>query len=198
MKNLILLIIFVLPMALFSGAPSCLDGMEVSLVDCNGRVIKTGKLNSQGRLELSGAKDVCWDIKLTNNGKSVVLGVNNTKGKKNNPIHNPKNTSGENPLYQSKISDIKGGSELLKSNHEAAHIVQQKNGSRSEASLEETNNAERVQGNINTSRANIKNKNKRNGISGEGFDNDCDDNIEISITSIGKGRIKISCITLKR
>ncbi len=196
MRDLILLILFVLPLTLFSAAPRCLDGMEVSLLDCNGKVVKTGKLNKQGKLEFSGVKDVCWDIKLSNNGNSVTLGVNNTKGKKTNPLHEPNNTSGENPLYESKISDIKGGSDLLIA-HELTHVVQQKAGSRGEASIDETNSAERVQGNINTSRSNIKNQNKRTSNS-DGLDNDCDGDIEISVTSIGKGRIKVSCVTLER
>ena len=99
MKKLLLLLMFVLPTALFSASPSCVAGMEVSIIDANGKVIKKGKLNSQGRLSLSGVEDAVWDVKLTNNGKSVVLGINNTKGKRGNPLHNSNNNNAENPLY---------------------------------------------------------------------------------------------------
>lgn len=184
MKNLLQVILFVLPLTLFSAAPRCLDGMEVSLLDCNGKVVKTGKLNSQGRLELKGVKDDCWDIKLTNNGKSVVLGINNTKGKRGNPLHNSNNNNAENPLYKSKISEVKGGSDLLVA-HEAAHVIQQKAGKNNKSD-----------GNINTSRANIKNQRLDADSDNDGVDEDCDD-ATILVTAKGDGKVEIQISILK-
>lgn len=215
MKNLIVLLLISLPMVLFSAAPTCLDGMEVSLVDCNGKVVKTGKLNSQGKLTLDGADPACaWDVKLSNNGQSIILEVNTANGgiDKATPIMYKTNgdidkatpqlnkASGKGgkatPLmYNKKMSDVKGGSELMKSSHEAAHVVQQKSGLRAEAGLDETNSADRVEGNINTSRGNIKNQNKRSN-NGNGDLEDCDD-ANISVTAKGNGKVEITVSTIK-
>ena len=174
-------------MALFSAAPTCLEGMEVSLVDCNGKVVKTGKLNSQGKVTLDGTDPDCaWDVKLTNNGKSVILGVNKASGgiDKATPV-----------MYKNKLSEVKGGSEFMTSSHEAAHVVQQKSGLRAETTLDETNNAGRVDGSINTSRSNIKNQNKSSN-NRNGDHEDCDD-ANISVTSKGNGKVEIIVSTIK-
>ena len=184
MKNLLLILMFVLPTTLFSASPSCVAGMEVSIIDANGKVIKKGKLNSQGRLSLSGVDDAVWDVKLTNNGKSVVLGINNTKGKRGNPLHNSNNNNAENPLYNSNISEVKGGSDLLVA-HEAAHVIQQKKGRNNKSN-----------GNINTSRANIKNQRLDADSDDDGLDNDCDD-AQITVTDKGNGRVEITVTILK-
>lgn len=73
MKNILLVLLFVLPMALYSASPSCLAGMEVSLVDANGKVVKSGKFDSRGQLTLDGLDDVAYTIRITNNGKSCNL-----------------------------------------------------------------------------------------------------------------------------
>lgn len=193
MKNLLLILLFVLPIALFSASPSCLEGMEVSIVDASGKVLKTGKLNSQGRLTLTGVENANWDIKLTNNKKSITLGIDKAtpimyktagKGGKATPI-----------MYKNKLSDIKGGTDLLTSNHEAAHVIQQKGGLRSEASLEETNTSERAEGSINTSRSNIKNQNRNTNNSGN-VDDDCDD-ATIEVKSEDNGRVDIKVTVQK-
>lgn len=201
MKNLIIILLFVLPMALFSAAPTCLEGMEVSLVDCNGKVVKTGKLNSQGKVTLDGTDPDCmWDVKLTNNGKSVILGVNKASGgiDKATPIlyKTSGGTDKATPvMYKNKLSEVKGGSEFMTSSHEAAHVVQQKSGLRAETTLDETNNAGRVDGSINTSRANIKNQNKSSN-NRNGDHEDCDD-ANISVTSKGNGKVEIIVSTIK-
>lgn len=73
MKNLLLVLLFVLPVALYSASPSCSAGSEISLIDANGKVVKTGKLDSRGELTLDGLEDVVYDIKLSNKGKSCML-----------------------------------------------------------------------------------------------------------------------------
>ena len=73
MKNLLLVLLFVLPTALFSATPSCVAGMEVSLIDGNGKVIKSGKFDDKGELTLNGLGEATYSIRITNNGKSCVL-----------------------------------------------------------------------------------------------------------------------------
>lgn len=182
MKNLLLALLFVLPTALFSAGPSCVAGMEVSIVDASGKVIQTGKLNNQGKLTLNKVIVRGWDVKLTNNGKSIVLGVYKKTEEidKATPI-----------LYKGKISDFKDGSALLAS-HEAAHVVQQKNGSSGEAGIDETNSAERADANINTSRSNIKQQNRSFGDGHETNQNSSD--ATISVTDNGKGKVDIQVI----
>jgi hypothetical protein len=186
MKNILLALLFMLPMALFSASPSCFEGMEVSIVDAGGKVIQSGKLNKQGKLTLNEVEVRGWDVKLSNNGESVVLGI------MENPLYDPKNTSGDNPLFQNKLSAVKGGKGLLKSYHEAAHVVQQKNGTRGEAGIDETNSAERADANINTSRSNIKQQNRS---FGDGHEvNQSFDDATISVKNKGKGKVEIEII----
>jgi len=169
-------------MALYSAAPSCLEGTVVSIVDAKGKVISSGKLNSKGSLTLkiggSGSDvDCAWesanDIKLTNNGKSILLGVNKKRGgiDKSTPL-----------LFKAKISDYKEGSELLVS-HEAAHVVQQKGGVNTKA-------------NINTSRSNKKSQRLDTDSDDDGLGDSCDD-ATISVASKGDGRVEIHVTILK-
>ena len=200
MKNLIVLLLFALPMALFSAAPTCLDGMEVSIIDANGKVIQSGKLNKQGKLTLNKVEVRGWDVKLSNNGQSIILEVNKASGgiDKATPIMYKTNGDIDKAtpiMYKNKISEVKGGSELMKSSHEAAHVVQQKSGLRAEAGLDETNSSERAESNINTSRSNIKNQNKRSN-NGNGDLEDCDD-ANISVTAKGNGKVEITVSTIK-
>ena len=200
MKNLIVLLLFALPMALFSAAPTCLDGMEVSIIDANGKVIQSGKLNKQGKLTLNKVEVRGWDVKLSNNGQSIILEVNKASGgiDKATPIMYKTNGDIDKAtpiMYKNKISEVKGGSELMKSSHEAAHVVQQKSGLRAEAGLDETNSSERAESNINTSRSIIKNQNKRSN-NGNGDLEDCDD-ANISVTAKGNGKVEITVSTIK-
>ncbi|PKL80594.1 MAG: hypothetical protein CVV25_03570 [Ignavibacteriae bacterium HGW-Ignavibacteriae-4] len=73
MKNLLLVLLIVLPTALFSASPSCVAGTEVSLIDANGKVFKTGKFDNRGQLTLDGLDDVAYTIRLTKNGQSCDL-----------------------------------------------------------------------------------------------------------------------------
>lgn len=185
MKKLIIAL-FILPLMLFAGGPSCFEGMEVSLIDANGAVIKSGKLDYKGKIFLVGVGDVAFDVKLTNKGKSVTLEVNKSSGgiDKSTPIMYK-----ATPLmYNKKLSEVKGGGELLKSAHEAAHVVQQKGGLGGEAGLDETNSSERADANINTSRSNIKQQNRK-GNNGDGTE-DCDD-ANIIVTAKGNGKVEI-------
>ncbi len=198
MKNLLLVLLFVLPLALYSASPSCVAGIEVSIVDANGKVIKKGKLNSQGKLTLSGVKDANWDVKLSNNGKSIVLGVNKTKGRidKSTPL-----------LYQSKLSNYQDGDDLiLRKRPGRTHSKEGgssgqatgKRGAQSEAGMDETNNAKKLDANHNTTRSN-----QAGGIraiddddDGDGLDDDCDD-ASISVADKGNGRIEVHVTVLK-
>jgi hypothetical protein len=179
MKNLILLIIFVLPMALFSASPSCGAGIEVSIIDAKGKVIKKGKLNKQGKLTLSGVKDASWDVKLTNNGKSIVLGVNKTKGgiDKATPV-----------LYKTNLSDYQDGDDLLLRKRPGRTSTKIDGGTSGRPTGKRGASTE---SNINTSRTN-----KKSGkidvdddddmvdteMAHDGMDQDCD-GADISVTS---------------
>ena len=187
MKNILLAFLLVLPMALFSASPSCFEGMEVSIVDAGGKILQTGKLNKQGKLTLNKVEVRGWDVKLSNNGESIVLGI------KESPLYDPKNTSGDNPLFQNKLSAVKGGKDLLKSYHEAAHLVQQKNGTSGEAGIDETNSSERADANINTSRSNIKQQNRSFGDGHEVNQNFDDSTISVKYNGKGKVEIQIIC-----
>ncbi len=186
MKNLLIILIFVLPLALFSAAPRCLEGTVVSIVDANGKTIKSGKLNSQGSLTLDGVTDAVWDVKLTNNGKSIVLGVNNTKGRidKATPM-----------LFNAKISDYKDGDDLILRKRPGRTKYSDVTLERGEAGIDETNNVKRLDANHNTSRSNKKSANIDDDDDGDGVD-DCDDAmIEVSATTGRGGGIKISVKT---
>ena len=183
MKKLLLLFFIMLPMLLFSAVPRCLDGTVISLIGENGKVIKTGKLDKQGKLTLNGIKDTVWDIKLTNNGKSIVLGVNNTKGKRGSPLYESESTVTANPLYNVKMSEVKGGGEFMRSSHEAAHVVQQKGGVNTKA-------------NINTSRFNKKSQRLDTDSDDDGLSDSCDD-ANISVVSRGDGIVEIHITILK-
>jgi hypothetical protein len=196
MKNLLIILLLVLPFALFSAAPRCLEGVEVSVIDANGKVIKTGKLNSQGSLTLDGITEAVWDIKLTNNGKSIVLGVNNTKKRidKSTPL-----------LFQSKISDYQDGDDLLLRKRpgrthskvgEGKTGSTRQRGSQGEAGLNETNNAERVDANHNSTRSNRSANALDVDSDDDGIDDDCDDaTIEVSTSTGRGGGVKISIKT---
>ncbi|PKL80592.1 MAG: hypothetical protein CVV25_03560 [Ignavibacteriae bacterium HGW-Ignavibacteriae-4] len=178
MKNILLIILLVLPIALYSAAPRCLEGTVVSIVDANGKTIKSGKLNSQGSLTLDGVTDAVWDVKLTNNGKSIVLGVNNTKGRidKATPI-----------LFNAKISDYKDGDDLILRKRPGRTKYSDVTLERSEAGIDETNSSERAEANINTSRSNIKQQRNVADSDGDGLDDDCDGaTVEVS-TKTGRG-----------
>lgn len=62
-----------LPTAIFSATPSCLAGMEVSLIDANGKVIKSGKFDDKGELTLNGLGEASYSIRITKNGNSCIL-----------------------------------------------------------------------------------------------------------------------------
>lgn len=179
MKNLLLLLFFVLPTALFSASPSCVAGMEVSIVDANGKVIKKGKFNNQGQLNLDGVKDVVWDVQISNNGKSIVLGVNKTKKRidKSTPL-----------LFEAKLSNYKNGDDLL---------LRKRPGKISKTTLSnnssnETNSTGKTEANINTSRSNIKSRSLDTDDDGDSVDDDCDDvAIEVTTTEGRSGGIRI-------
>lgn len=178
MKNILLILLFVLPMSLYSAAPRCLEGTVVSLIGENGKVIKSGKINSQGSLTLDGVKDVCYDIKLTNNEKSILLGVNKKGGgiDKSSPL-----------LFKANISDYKDGDDLILRKRPGRTKYSDVTLERNEAGMEETNNTHRAEANINTSRSNIKNQGLAE-VNGEGLDNDCDGLIiEVSTTNGRRG-----------
>ncbi len=117
MKNLLLLLLFVLPTALFSASPSCLAGMEVSLVDANGKVVKSGKLDNRGQLTLDGLEDAVYTIRITNNGKSCVLDKPTTGSYRGLPtgkrMHKP---------ITFKLDDQKGGHEVVSSRDAASGL----------------------------------------------------------------------------
>jgi len=60
-------------MALYSASPSCAAGTEVSLIDANGKVFKTGKFDNRGQLTLDGLDDVAYTIRLSKNGQTCNL-----------------------------------------------------------------------------------------------------------------------------
>lgn len=189
MKNILFIILLVLPIALYSAAPRCLEGTVVSIVDANGKTIKSGKLNNQGSLTLDGVTDAVWDVKLTNNGKSIVLGVNNTKGRidKATPM-----------LFNAKISDYKDGDDLILRKRPGRTKYSNVTLERSEAGIDETNSSEKAEANINTSRSNI--KQQRNvadsDSDGDGLDDDCDGaTVEVSTTTGRGGGVKITIKT---
>jgi hypothetical protein len=195
MKNLILLIIFVLPMALFSAAPRCLDGLVVSLVDCNGKVVKTGKLNSQGKVTLDGADPDCaWDVKLSNNGKSIDLGVNKKKKRidKSSPL-----------MFKAKISDYKDGNDL-KLRKKPGRTSSKVSGGNSGLATGKRGAA--TETNHNTVRTNKKSGRVDEDDDDDGVltemasktvDNDCDSDVGISVTSKGNGRVEIKVTKTK-
>ena len=195
MKKLLLLLMFVLPTALFSASPSCVAGMEVSIIDANGKVIKKGKLNSQGRLSLSGVDDAVWDVKLSNNGKSVELGVNNNKKRidKSTPL-----------LYQAKLSDYQGGDDLIlrkrpgRTHSKDGGSSGLATGKRGKANLEDVNsanNAKRLDANHNTTRSNQAAA-LDDDSDDDGRDDDSDD-AQITVTDKGNGRVEITVTILK-
>lgn len=73
MKAILLVLLFVLPIALYSASPSCAAGTEVSLIDSDGNIVKSGKFNSRGELTLDDLDDAVYTIRLTKNGKSCNL-----------------------------------------------------------------------------------------------------------------------------
>ncbi len=183
MKNLLILLLFVLPMTLFSASPSCVAGIEVSIVDTKGKVIKKGKLNSQGKLTLTGVGDVKWDVKLTNNGKSIVLGVNNTKGRidKSSPL-----------LYQAKLSDYQDGDDLiLRKRPGRSHS---KDGGSSGLATGKRGAA--TDANHNTTRSNRTSNALDDDSDNDSIDDDCDD-ATISVSEKGNGKIEIHITVLK-
>lgn len=198
MKNLLILLLFVLPMTSFSASPSCVAGIEVSIVDTKGKVIKKGKLNSQGKLTLTGVGDVKWDVKLTNNGKSIVLGVNNTKGRidKSSPL-----------LYQAKLSDYQDGDDLiLRKRPGRSHskdggssgLATGKRGAATDANHNTTRAKSTRATDYNSSRSN-----RNSSVSaldddddGDTVDDDCDD-ATISVSEKGNGKIEIHITVLK-
>lgn len=206
MKNMLLLLLFVLPTALFSASPSCVAGMEVSVVNTKGKVIKKGKLNRQGKLTLSGVKDANWDIKLTNNGKSILLGVNKKKKiDKSSPL-----------LFRAKTSDYQDGDDLLlrkrpgrtsSKDGGSSGLATGKRGASADANHNTTRTKSTRATDYNSSRSN---KNGRSnaldddddgdGLSTEmsrnGLDQDCD-GADISVKANGKGKIEVHVTVLK-
>lgn len=164
MKNLLLLLLFVLPTALFSASPSCLAGMEVSLIDANGKVFKSGKFDNKGELTLDGLEDVSYTIRLSNNGKSCNL----DKPKSGSFSGLPTGKRQHRPV-EFRISDQQGGGNLV-SNRDAASGLA--TGRRQVA----------TKANHNTTRSNQAQGLKES--AGDGIDQDCD-GIEISVTVSG-------------
>ncbi|TNE35932.1 hypothetical protein EP342_01045 [bacterium] len=73
MKKFLVLTLLALPLALFAKLPSTVNQITVSLVNENGKVIKSGKFNSSGSLTLDGVEDATYSIRLTNGHNSCVL-----------------------------------------------------------------------------------------------------------------------------
>ena len=181
MKNLLLTLLFVLPTALFSASPSCLAGMEVSLVDANGKVFKSGKFDNKGELTLDGLEDVAYTIRLSNNGKSCDL----NKPKSGSFSGLPTGKRQHRPV-EFKLIDQKGG-DILVSNRDAASgmatgrrqhkpvkITKDMDASTPLTKATDYNSS---RSNRTTSAANLED---------EGEDNDCD-GVEISVTVSGNG-----------
>lgn len=172
MKKLFILMLFALPLLLYSAVPTCVAGMEVSLIDANGKVVKSGKINSQGRLTLSGISNAPYDIKLTNNNKSIVLdkgGKGKVRIDKSTPL-----------LMKASLSDYQDGDDLLL----------RKRPGRIKTSDVTLERSEATKANINTSRSNIKQQRLDEDSDNDGIGDDCDD-AEITITSKGSSQIEI-------
>lgn len=73
MKKLIFFALLVLPVVMYSAVPTCLNGLEVSLLDSKGKVVKSGKFDSKGELTLDGLGDAVYTIRLSDNGKTCVV-----------------------------------------------------------------------------------------------------------------------------
>ena len=164
MKNIFLILLFVLPTALFSASPSCLAGMEVSLVDANGKVFKSGKFDTKGELTLDGLDDVAYTIRLTNNGKSCDLNKPKSGSFRGLPtgkrMHKP---------FTFKLDDQQGGDNLIAERDAASGLPTGK----------------RTSGDISSGRATGKRQHSPAADNG-GVDNDCD-GVEISVTVSGSG-----------
>ncbi|PKL80595.1 MAG: hypothetical protein CVV25_03575 [Ignavibacteriae bacterium HGW-Ignavibacteriae-4] len=169
MKNLLLVLLFVLPLALYSASPSCVAGSEVSLIDANGKVFKTGKFDNRGQLTLDGLDDAVYTIRLTKNGKSCNL----DKPTAGNFSGLPTGKRMHKPITF-KISDQQGGGNLLLASTE-------KESGRS------TGNVTPIDDWTKTSK-----KKQNNGV-----DQDCDD-IEFSVISVGGGKVNFQDITLTK
>jgi hypothetical protein len=209
MKNLLLVLLFVIPTALFSASPSCLAGMEVSLVDSKGKVVKSGKLNNRGQLTLDGIDDAVYTIRVTNNGKSCVLDKPTTGSFRGLPtgkrMHKP---------VSFKLSDQKGGHDVVSDRDAASGLATGKRTSGDFSSGRAT--GKRQHKPITTSKGleNSSTKSTSRGIVQEGeecddgnlndteiapksLDGDCDSDVGISVTSKGNGKVEIKVTKTK-
>lgn len=165
MKNLLLLLLFVLPTALFSSSPSCLAGMEVSLIDANGKVVKTGKLNKRGQLTLDGVDDAVYTIRLSKDGKSCDLDKSTTGSFRGLPTGKRQHK----PLTF-KLSDQNGGGNLIMTKDAASGLP---TGKRQHKPVKVTKEID-------------KSSTKSASSSNDGVDDDCDD-VEFSVSVSGGG-----------
>ena len=175
MKNLLLVLLFVLPTALFSATPSCLAGMEVSLIDGNGKVIKSGKFDDKGELTLDGLGDASYSIRVTKNGKSCVL----DKPKSGEYSGLPTGKRMHKP-FSFKISEQKGGSSLLPASNVKAS-------SRSDGNVESADDWTKTS----------KKKQNVGASDNGGVDQDCDD-IEFTIIAQGNGKATFKEFTITK
>lgn len=183
MKKLLILIGLTLPYLVFSASPACFSGIEVSLVDANNKVVKTGKFDSRGKLTLSGVGEATYDIKLTSNGKSIMLSSNN-KGKikrldKSTPL-----------LMKVSLSDYQDGDDLLlRKRPGRTHIKDTGSGmSTGKRGMSQDYNSTRP--NRSTSDALDPDSDD------DGLSDSCKD-AEITVTSKGKDQIEIHITVLK-
>ncbi|MER3330007.1 MAG: hypothetical protein RIF34_10550, partial [Candidatus Kapaibacterium sp.] len=181
MRNLLLILLFVLPTALFSASPSCLAGMEVSLVDDNGKLVKSGKFDRRGQLTLDGLEDAIYTIRLTNNGKTCELDRSTTGSFRGLPTgkrqHKP---------VSFKLSDQQGGDNLIIKRDAASGLP---TGKRQHKPVTVTKELDKSSTKSTATDHNSSRSNKTSSVAelDEGDDNDCDD-AEFSVTlSNGSG-----------
>lgn len=162
--------LFVLPTAIFSATPSCVAGMEVSLIDANGKVIKSGKFDDKGELTLDGLGEASYSIRLTKNGKSCTLDKPKSGSFSGLPtgkrMHKPFLFSLSSQNGSDQILKKKKGGEIISPRDAASGLP---TGKRMHKPV--TNNG--------------------------GIDQDCDD-IELSVIALGNGRATIKEMTVTK
>lgn len=178
MKKLFFFALLVLPVVLYSAVPTCLDGMEVSLLDSKGKVVKSGKFDSKGELTLDGLGDAVYTIRISNNGKTCVV---------NKPVSGefsglPTGKRMHKPIVFS-LNAQEGGNQIWspKSNmskDEQSGMATGKKSSRDAAS------------GLATGR-------RMHKPTSEGMDQDCDD-VEFSVVSMGSGKATFKEFTVSK